>query len=252
MIRKIVIAGAVLLAGTLATAPAAHAAPAAFPAIGTYTPSPGVNLDGETVLADIVTITPAGLPRFVVLVQVTNTSSSVQTINCVLPNGHVKTASDSWMRIIRGNRRVTLKAVDSTCGEQPGFSDPLAPGQTGTYFVAFPLPPALGTRIQLSSLFGNSSGGVSRYWSNPFDPYAGTTGLQIVQAPAPPLIDFFHLGEDGWDLATTIHAIEVLGFDGETILDVNLIAPWNACPVGDYTCLQNELPTPYLPLMQNG
>jgi hypothetical protein len=213
---------------------------------------PAVNLDGETVLADIVTITPAGLPRFVVLVQVTNTSSSVQTINCVLSNGHVKTASDSWMRIIRANRRVTLKAVDSTCGEQPGFSDPLAPGQTGNYFVAFPLPPALGTRIQLSSLFDNSSGGVSRYWSNPFDLYAGTTGLQIVQAPVPPLIYFFHLGEDGWDLATTIDAIEVLGFDGETMLDVNLIAPWNACPVGDCTCLQNGPPTPYLPVMQNG
>jgi hypothetical protein len=67
---------------------------------------------------------PGRAPRFVVLVQVTNTSSSVQTINCVLPNGHVKTASDTWMRIIRGNHRVTLKAVDSTCGEQPRFSDP--------------------------------------------------------------------------------------------------------------------------------
>ena len=245
-----------LLAGSTAI-PVASAATttreALFPAIGTYEPSGGVNLHGETVPADIVTINPSGLPRFEVLVQYTNHTSSIQTDNCLLPNGHVKTPDDTWLTV---NKKVILKAIDSTCSQEPGYKNVLAPGQTDTYFVAFPLPPALGATVQLSSLFGNSKGGVSRFYTAPFNPYTRTTGLRVVKfrpsskAAIQLLLDGKDLYLDGKDLANTIKGVKAFGGESISILDANLILPWIGC--GNAACVRKLTPSPYLPEISRG
>jgi hypothetical protein len=256
MIRKLVTAAG--LTGTLAAIVAATpavAAPAAsaalFPAAGTYSPAATVALATESVQADIVTITPSGLPRFEVIIQYTNDTSSVETDSCVLPNGHVKAPGDTWLTI---NGKVTLKGTDSTCGEEPGYKDVLAPGQTDTYFVAFPLPPALGASVQLSSLFGNSSGNVSRHYTAPFNPYASTAGLRIVpfrpspSAVAELVLQGRDLYLDGKDLYDTLKGIGGFGGESISVLDVPLISPWLAC--SNAACVRSLTPSPYLPELE--
>jgi hypothetical protein len=257
--RLLLITGclALLVGGAVSTALPANAA--LFPAIGTYQPSSGqalqvgVPFHGEVVTADIVTINPRGAPRFEIIVQYTNDTSSFQTDDCVLPNGHLKVPSDTRLII---NGKVTLKGIDSTCGKQPRYKDVLAPGQTDTYFVAFPLPPALGAIVQVSSLFGTSTGGVARYTSAPFDPYTSTTTLKITKFSLSPavvqvLLDAHDLWTDGRDMVNNLSGIEVFGHESITVLDANLLLPWVACPINNQQCVLNSTPAPYLPVITN-
>jgi hypothetical protein len=238
-----------LVLGLLAIqAPTASAA--LFPAIGTYNTSPaGVilptasNAITESILADSVTITRSGLPRFVVFVRVVNDSSSVQSTGCALSNGYVKKASDTWLTI---NGKTTLKATDSTCSQQPGFKTVLARGQASFYFAAFPLPPGLGTRVRLSSLFGSGT----RYYTAGFNPYGGgSTDLQVIKVTKPRLLTLGDWATDGWDVARLTNAVENVALDDLTILDVKLLAPWDACTTS--ACLEHTLHgTPWLPSLQ--
>jgi hypothetical protein len=256
MIRKLIIAGGLvaLLVGAIATAtPAAAttARAALFPAIGTYLPSAGTHMGDETVQADVVTINPSGLPRFEVWLSYTNDTSSVQTLTCALTSGQVKTASDTWLTI---NGTVTLKGIGSTCSEQPGYKDVLAPGQTGTFFTAFLLPPALGTSVQLSSLFSSSSGSTVRYYTAPFNPYAASTaGLLVVALHGSlgraieKILNTRDIYNDGKELWDTIRGAGAFGFEESiNILDVQLLDPWEACP--DTACVIHTLGShPYVP-----
>lgn len=246
---------ALIVGGVVAATVPANAAPTElFPAIGTYTDG-NVVFGGEYVVADTVTINPGGLPRFEVLVQYTNDSDSLQTDNCVLPNGHLKTPSDTWLTIHGVNGTVTLKGIDSTCGDFPRYKDVLAPGQTDTYFVAFPLPPAIGTTIQISSLFSNGNGGVERVYTDSFNPYASTTTLtiykfQLTAAALQLLLDARDLWTDGHDLVNNLRGMEVFGHESISVLDAaNLILPWVAC--GNQECVLHMTPTPYLPEMSS-
>jgi hypothetical protein len=84
-----------------------------------------------------------------------------------------------------------------------------------------------------------------------FSTSTGGTNLEIVAAPPPGLEALADVYEDGYDITTAIGELLHLDLLPDQPVDIELLAPWDAC--GDnQACLQKELPTPYLPELQNG
>ena len=226
--------------------PAASAAPAAsvglYPAPGVYEASPsgvvlptGGNTIRETVLATIVS-----LSGFEVVIQITNVSGGTLSVGCHLPS-RLKTASDS--HLLYG--KITERGYDSTCSEDPSFSPALGPGESTQSFVVFyNPPPPLGTQVRFSSVFSGSHGSAKTYYTRPFDPYGAGTSLRVTTMPPPSGEGLAQVLQDGYDLTTNI--LDLLGLVHLELLDIDLLSPWITC--GDNTtCLEQLLPTPYLP-----
>jgi hypothetical protein len=227
-----------------------------FPAVGEYATSPdgvvlptGIKTIRETILADLVTITQDGQPRFAIIIKITDISSGEVKTGCALA-GRTKTASDT--HLVFGH--TSLPAYDSSCQEDPSLSRTLEPGTSSTYFVAFYLPPGLGTQIRLTSVFA-PNGKAKTYSTARFHPYGGGTDLKIVAVPQPSVKDVLEFAEKGWDLATELTELaELAGANvalPEQPVDIELLGPWTACAVNDLTCLQQNLPTPYLPELEH-
>jgi hypothetical protein len=228
------------------TAQAATAGPgtvAGFPAPGVYQPSPsGIHLGPGTPM-ETITTTMVSLSGFEILVQITNVSNSPITTGCSLPTGK-KSAPDTMLLIkkVKGRGYISEKGYDSTCTENPNFVQVLSPHQSGQYFVAFRLPPGLGRPVKISSVFA-PNGTDKTYTTRQFNPYATTAGLKVRLELPPPgreLADVYH---DGYELAADILELDGLGVE---IDDISLLNPWLACG-NSVSCLQQQLPTPFLP-----